>query len=150
MIREYRDDDLAAIRICIVELQESERRIDDRLRPGESMARLPGPDDRSMSREHRDDSRCRTRRYRRPDGEVPDTVVTVDMYPVPDAPHSDKLAIEPGVIIDVLGGAGQVSAGAPTRQTDAWLNIRVKERSGWIRSAQAARIYNVPRRHRRQ
>jgi ribosomal protein S18 acetylase RimI-like enzyme len=37
-VREYRDDDDAAIRACIVELQEFERRIDDRLRPGESMA----------------------------------------------------------------------------------------------------------------
>jgi ribosomal protein S18 acetylase RimI-like enzyme len=38
VIREYRDDDLAAVRTCIVELQEFERQIDDRLRPGESMA----------------------------------------------------------------------------------------------------------------
>jgi len=38
MIREYRQDDAAAVRGCIVELQEFERRIDDRLRPGDSMA----------------------------------------------------------------------------------------------------------------
>ena len=38
MIREYREDDAAAVRGCIVELQEFERRIDDRLRPGQSMA----------------------------------------------------------------------------------------------------------------
>jgi ribosomal protein S18 acetylase RimI-like enzyme len=38
VIRQYREDDAAAVRGCIVELQEFERRIDDRLRPGESMA----------------------------------------------------------------------------------------------------------------
>jgi ribosomal protein S18 acetylase RimI-like enzyme len=38
VIREYREDDLAAVRDCIGELQEFERRIDDRLRPGASMA----------------------------------------------------------------------------------------------------------------
>jgi ribosomal protein S18 acetylase RimI-like enzyme len=38
VIREYRADDAAALRDCIVELQECERRIDDRLRPGESIA----------------------------------------------------------------------------------------------------------------
>jgi ribosomal protein S18 acetylase RimI-like enzyme len=38
VIREHCEDDLAAMRACIVELQEFERRIDDRLRPGESMA----------------------------------------------------------------------------------------------------------------
>src|SRR3712207_6192212 len=38
LIREYREDDLAAVRACIVELQDFERRIDDRLRPGGSMA----------------------------------------------------------------------------------------------------------------
>jgi GNAT superfamily N-acetyltransferase len=38
MIREFRADDAAAIRGCIVELQDFERQIDDRLRPGEAMA----------------------------------------------------------------------------------------------------------------
>jgi ribosomal protein S18 acetylase RimI-like enzyme len=38
VIREYRNADLSAVRSCIVELQEFERQIDDRLRPGESMA----------------------------------------------------------------------------------------------------------------
>jgi ribosomal protein S18 acetylase RimI-like enzyme len=37
-IREYRDDDARAVRDCISELQDFERRIDPRLRPGESMA----------------------------------------------------------------------------------------------------------------
>jgi ribosomal protein S18 acetylase RimI-like enzyme len=37
-IREYRDDDLSALRDCVIELQDFERRIDDRLRPGASMA----------------------------------------------------------------------------------------------------------------
>jgi ribosomal protein S18 acetylase RimI-like enzyme len=38
VIREYRDADAAAVRSCIIELQDFERRIDDRLRPGESIA----------------------------------------------------------------------------------------------------------------
>jgi len=38
VIRNYREDDALAIRDCIVELQEFERQIDSRLRPGESMA----------------------------------------------------------------------------------------------------------------
>jgi ribosomal protein S18 acetylase RimI-like enzyme len=38
VIREYRADDVAAVRACVAELQEYERRIDDRLRPGEAMA----------------------------------------------------------------------------------------------------------------
>jgi ribosomal protein S18 acetylase RimI-like enzyme len=38
MIREYREDDAPAVRDCVVELQDFERRIDERLRPGESMA----------------------------------------------------------------------------------------------------------------
>jgi GNAT superfamily N-acetyltransferase len=38
LIRQSRQDDSAAIRQCIVELQEFERGIDPRLRPGESMA----------------------------------------------------------------------------------------------------------------
>ena len=37
-IREYRERDASAVTACIVELQEFERRIDERLRPGESMA----------------------------------------------------------------------------------------------------------------
>lgn len=37
-LRAYRDDDAAAIRACIVELQEYERAIDPRLRPGTAMA----------------------------------------------------------------------------------------------------------------
>lgn len=37
-IREYTSDDLPAIRRCIVELEEFERTIDPRLKPGESMA----------------------------------------------------------------------------------------------------------------
>jgi GNAT superfamily N-acetyltransferase len=37
-IRRYREDDEAACRACIVELQEAERRIDVRLRAGEEMA----------------------------------------------------------------------------------------------------------------
>jgi ribosomal protein S18 acetylase RimI-like enzyme len=37
-LTDYREEDAAAIRACIVELQDFERRIDDRLRPGESMA----------------------------------------------------------------------------------------------------------------
>src|SRR6185503_5168975 len=38
VIRECRQDDDAAVRRCIVELQDFERTIDPRLRPGESMA----------------------------------------------------------------------------------------------------------------
>jgi GNAT superfamily N-acetyltransferase len=38
LIRECRGDDAAAVRQCIVELQEFERTLDPRLRPGESMA----------------------------------------------------------------------------------------------------------------
>jgi ribosomal protein S18 acetylase RimI-like enzyme len=37
-IREYRQDDRQAVRACVVELQEFERTIDPRLRPGEDMA----------------------------------------------------------------------------------------------------------------
>jgi ribosomal protein S18 acetylase RimI-like enzyme len=37
-IRPYRPADEAACRACVVELQEAERRIDPRLRPGEAMA----------------------------------------------------------------------------------------------------------------
>lgn len=37
-IREYRAGDEAACRACVVELQDSERQIDPRLRPGEEMA----------------------------------------------------------------------------------------------------------------
>lgn len=37
-LREYREDDAAAVRACIVELQEYERTIDWRLRPGTSIA----------------------------------------------------------------------------------------------------------------
>lgn len=38
IIRRYAADDAAACRACVVELQEAERRIDPRLRPGEAMA----------------------------------------------------------------------------------------------------------------
>jgi GNAT superfamily N-acetyltransferase len=38
VIREYRDNDLPRIRGCIVDLQEFERQIDERLRAGEAMA----------------------------------------------------------------------------------------------------------------
>lgn len=38
VIRTYRDDDLPAVRDCVVELQDFERAIDDRLRPGSAMA----------------------------------------------------------------------------------------------------------------
>ncbi|HEX6052190.1 MAG TPA: GNAT family N-acetyltransferase [Gemmatimonadaceae bacterium] len=38
LIREYRDSDAPGVRECVVELQEFERRIDPRLRPGESIA----------------------------------------------------------------------------------------------------------------
>jgi ribosomal protein S18 acetylase RimI-like enzyme len=38
VIREYRQGDAVAVRQCIVELQEFERSIDSRLRPGDSMA----------------------------------------------------------------------------------------------------------------
>ncbi len=38
LIREYRQGDAVAVRQCIIELQEFERAIDPRLRPGESMA----------------------------------------------------------------------------------------------------------------
>jgi ribosomal protein S18 acetylase RimI-like enzyme len=38
VIRQHTTDDLAAIRECVIALQDFERRIDDRLRPGESMA----------------------------------------------------------------------------------------------------------------
>ena len=38
VIREYREEDASAVRACIVELQEFERGIDDRLRSGESMS----------------------------------------------------------------------------------------------------------------
>ena len=37
-IREYRQEDQPAVRACIVELQEFERTIEPRLRPGEAMA----------------------------------------------------------------------------------------------------------------
>lgn len=37
-IRDHLDDDVPALRDCIVALQEFERRIDPRLRPGETMA----------------------------------------------------------------------------------------------------------------
>jgi GNAT superfamily N-acetyltransferase len=36
--REYREDDAAAVRACVVELQEYERTIDPRLRPGSLIA----------------------------------------------------------------------------------------------------------------
>jgi len=38
VIREYRQEDATAVRRCLVELQEFERAIDPRLRPGEAMA----------------------------------------------------------------------------------------------------------------
>ena len=38
IIRPYRAEDVPALRACIVELQDAERRIDDRLSSGESMA----------------------------------------------------------------------------------------------------------------
>jgi GNAT superfamily N-acetyltransferase len=38
MIRVYREDDAPVLRDCVVELQEFERQIDDRLRPGRSIA----------------------------------------------------------------------------------------------------------------
>jgi GNAT superfamily N-acetyltransferase len=38
LIREYRADDATIVRRCVVELQEHERTIDPRLRPGEAMA----------------------------------------------------------------------------------------------------------------
>jgi GNAT superfamily N-acetyltransferase len=38
VIREYRREDATAVRRCVVELQEVERTIDPRLRPGEAMA----------------------------------------------------------------------------------------------------------------
>jgi ribosomal protein S18 acetylase RimI-like enzyme len=38
LIRHYREDDASPVRSCIVELQEFERGIDDRLRPGDAMA----------------------------------------------------------------------------------------------------------------
>jgi len=38
MIRVYREEDATAVRRCVVELQEFERSIDPRLRPGEEMA----------------------------------------------------------------------------------------------------------------
>lgn len=38
VIRKYRADDARAVEACIVELQDYERRIDPRLRPGSSMA----------------------------------------------------------------------------------------------------------------
>jgi ribosomal protein S18 acetylase RimI-like enzyme len=38
-IREYRASDATAIRACVAELQEAERHIDGRLRPGAEMAR---------------------------------------------------------------------------------------------------------------
>ena len=38
LIREYRQEDATAIRSCIAELQDFERRIDGRLRPGDSIA----------------------------------------------------------------------------------------------------------------
>lgn len=38
VIREYRDGDAHGVRECMIELQEFERRIDPRLRPGEAMA----------------------------------------------------------------------------------------------------------------
>src|SRR5690606_16897764 len=37
-IRKYQPEDTAGVRRCVVELQEFERRIDPRLRPGEEMA----------------------------------------------------------------------------------------------------------------
>ncbi len=38
LIKEYRDSDAPAVRACIVALQDHERQIDPRLRPGASMA----------------------------------------------------------------------------------------------------------------
>lgn len=38
-VREFREGDEAAVLTCIIELQDFERRIDPRLKPGESMAR---------------------------------------------------------------------------------------------------------------
>jgi ribosomal protein S18 acetylase RimI-like enzyme len=38
LVREYRDADAGGVRVCVVELQDFERRIDDRLRPGDSIA----------------------------------------------------------------------------------------------------------------
>ena len=38
IIREYSEGDAPGVRRCIVELQDFERRIDERLRPGESIA----------------------------------------------------------------------------------------------------------------
>lgn len=44
IIREYRPDDARAVRACIVELQEAERAIEPRLRPGEDITLLAGND----------------------------------------------------------------------------------------------------------
>jgi GNAT superfamily N-acetyltransferase len=38
LIREYREADARACRSCVVELQDAERQIDPRLRPGDAMA----------------------------------------------------------------------------------------------------------------
>ena len=38
LVREYRSEDEAAVKVCIVELQDFERRIDPKLRAGASMA----------------------------------------------------------------------------------------------------------------
>ncbi len=38
IVRDYRNEDFAAVRRCIVELQDVERTIDARLRPGQSIA----------------------------------------------------------------------------------------------------------------
>jgi ribosomal protein S18 acetylase RimI-like enzyme len=38
LIRPYRPDDASAVRYCVVELQESERVLDPRLRPGQAIA----------------------------------------------------------------------------------------------------------------
>jgi len=38
VVREYREGDASAVRACVVELQESERTLDARLRPAETMA----------------------------------------------------------------------------------------------------------------
>jgi ribosomal protein S18 acetylase RimI-like enzyme len=38
LIREYRPADVSAVRQCVVELQDFERALDSRLRPGETMA----------------------------------------------------------------------------------------------------------------
>jgi hypothetical protein len=69
-----------------------------------------------------------------------DTTVTIDLFADPAAKQSNRVKIEPGSRIGILGGAGRSLVGKVGDSTyyalmkDDWLQLRVKERTGWIRS----------------